>query len=77
MYSAPDKLPKRFSIIQNVCDFARLSLEVNNSLSISGQCSGDQMFPIPPLFLVSIAVRERALHLVIKIGVLCRGRIEL
>lgn len=70
MYSAPDKLPKRFSIIQNVCDFTRLSLEVNNSFSISGQCSGDQMFPIPPLFHVCFAVREGALHLVIKIWVL-------
>lgn len=77
MYSAPDKLPKRFSIIQNVCDFTRLSLEMSNSLSISGQCSGEQMFSIPLLLGVCIAVRERAPHLVIKIWVLCTGRIEL
>ncbi len=77
MYSAPDKLPKRFSIIQNVCDFTRLSLEMSNSLSISGQCSGEQMFSILPLLGVCIAVCESAPHLVIKIWVLCTGRIEL
>ncbi len=77
MYSAPDKLPKRFSIIQNVCDFTRLSLEMSNSLSISGQCSGEQMFSILPLLGVCTAVRERAPHLVIKIWVLCTGRLEL
>lgn len=77
MYSAPDKLPKRFSIIQNVCDFTRLSLEMSNSLSISGQCSGEQMFFILPLLGVCIAVRESALHLLIKIWVLCTWRIEL
>lgn len=53
MYSAPDKLPKRFSIIQNVCDFSRHPLEMSNSLSTDVSDS-------------SVAVRERARHLVIK-----------
>lgn len=65
MYSAPDKLPRRFSIIQNVCDFTRLSLEASNALSISGQCVEESRC----FAVICIELRECATHLVIKKGV--------